>query len=115
MAMGMSYDFSVHPPDRTFSLAIQGSDADGPMIRTSFVANREALTDGSLLRAFFGTPLMTLKVIAGIHWEALRLWRKGLRVHPHPPAPAHPVSVVAVASSDRLTEIPATETAWKAA
>ena len=37
---------------------------------------------------------MTAKVVAGIHWEALHLWRKGLAVRPRPPAPAHPVTVV---------------------
>ena len=32
-------------------------------------------------------PAITLKVIAAIHWEALRLWLKGLRILPRPPAP----------------------------
>ncbi|MBA3325033.1 MAG: DUF1365 family protein [Rhodobacteraceae bacterium] len=33
-------------------------------------------TDASLARAVLGHPLMTLKVVAAIHWEALRLWLK---------------------------------------
>ncbi len=37
---------------------------------------------------------MTLKVIAGIHWEALKLWLKGLPVFGHTDAPEHAVSVV---------------------
>ena len=36
---------------------------------------------------------MTLKVIAGIHWEALRLWRKGLRIVPRPPPPREAVTI----------------------
>ena len=36
---------------------------------------------------------MTLKVIGGIHWEALRLWRKGLRPLPHPAPPRDPVTI----------------------
>jgi DUF1365 family protein len=29
-------------------------------------------------------PLMTLRVITAIHWQALRLWVKGNPVHTHP-------------------------------
>ena len=47
-----------------------------------------------LLRAFFGHPLLTLKVMGAIHWQALKLWLKGLRIHSLPPAPAAPVSIV---------------------
>jgi DUF1365 family protein len=42
---------------------------------------------------FFSHPLLTLKVIAGIHFEALRLWAKGLRLQTRPPAPEQPVSI----------------------
>jgi DUF1365 family protein len=103
MAMGMSYDFLVHPPDETFRLSIRSGDAAGPMIFASFDATRRDLTrrdltDRALSWAFVSMPLVTLKVIGGIHWEALRLWRKGLRLHPKPAAPADPVSIVALAT-----------------
>jgi DUF1365 family protein len=55
------------------------------------------LSDAVLLSAFLRTPLLTLKVIAGIHWEALRLLLKGLRIHTHPNAPTVPVSIVTAA------------------
>ncbi len=35
-----------------------------------------------LLRSFFALPIVTLKIIAAIHWEALRLWLKGGRLVP---------------------------------
>jgi DUF1365 family protein len=35
-----------------------------------------------LLRAFFALPLVTMKIMAAIHWEALRLWLKGARLVP---------------------------------
>jgi hypothetical protein len=94
MAMDMRYDFRVHAPDDRLSLAIRGSDADGPLIVAVLTAHRRRLTDAALLGAFLRTPLLTLKVIGGIHWEALRLWIKGLRPHPRPMAPDHPVSIV---------------------
>jgi DUF1365 family protein len=37
---------------------------------------------------------MTLKVIAAIHWHALRLWWKGVPLVPRPDAPARPVTVL---------------------
>ena len=48
-----------------------------------------ALTDAALLRAFAGVPFLTLKVMGAIHWQALRLWWKGLRLkeRPAPPDP----------------------------
>jgi DUF1365 family protein len=38
--------------------------------------------------------LLTLKTIAAIHWHALRLWLKGVRMHRRPAAPAAPVTIV---------------------
>jgi DUF1365 family protein len=43
-----------------------------------------------LLRSVFALPLVTLKIVAAIHWEALRLWLKGVRLVPRyepPPVP----------------------------
>ena len=40
------------------------------------------LTTACLLRSFFALPLVTLKIVAAIHWEALRLWLKGARLVP---------------------------------
>jgi DUF1365 family protein len=46
--------------------------------------DRRPLTDASLLRMLVGYPLLTLRVIAAIHWQALRLWWKGAVYHPEP-------------------------------
>ncbi|MES1202629.1 MAG: DUF1365 family protein, partial [Pseudomonadota bacterium] len=53
---------------------------------------RAALSDRSLLAAFLTLPLMTIGVVAAIHWQALKLWFRGARYHKKPPAPASPVS-----------------------
>lgn len=52
---------------------------------TLSLARRE-ITGGSLARVLFLYPLMTVKVIVAIHWQALLLWLKGAPVYPHPPA-----------------------------
>jgi DUF1365 family protein len=40
------------------------------------------LTTAALLRSFLSLPLVTFKIVAAIHWEALRLWLKGTRLVP---------------------------------
>jgi len=51
-------------------------DAQGLLIRTSVGGELQPLTPARARAAFFGMPLMTLGVIARIHWQAFRLWRK---------------------------------------
>ncbi|MDQ0320733.1 DUF1365 family protein [Pararhizobium capsulatum DSM 1112] len=81
--MACRYDFRIVPPGETTLVAIDESDAEGALLFASFAGKRRAFNDRSLLRIFFEYPLMTLKVTAGIHWEALRLWWKGVPVVRH--------------------------------
>jgi len=97
MGMDMNYRFRIAPPGASVAVAVEVCDAEGPMLEALFAGRRVDLNDRNLALAFLRYPLMTLKVMAGIHWEALILWRKGLRFHRRPPAPALPVTVVAVA------------------
>ena len=90
--LDMDYRFQVTLPGRSVSVAIQATAHGETMIATSFAGKRHELSDRALLGAFLRHPLLALKVLAGIHWEALRLWRKGMRLQPRPPAPAVPVS-----------------------
>ena len=63
------------PPARTVA-RIDYHDTHGLLIRTSVSGTLRPLTPGRLRAAFFGMPLMTLGVIARIHWQAVRLWIK---------------------------------------
>jgi hypothetical protein len=65
---------------------IDHHDADGPLIETSVSGALAPITRAALRRAFFGMPLMTLGVIARIHWQALRLALKRVPFF-HKPAP----------------------------
>ena len=94
MGMAMGYDFRVIPPAERFAIGITGSDADGPLLSAVFTARRRPLSDGALLLAFVSYPLLTLKVVAGILWEALLLWTKGVGVHGHPKAPPNAVTII---------------------
>jgi DUF1365 family protein len=94
MNMEMSYAFRVHLPGERVAVAIQGSADDRPLIYACLTAKREDLTDRALLRAGIGVPFATAKVIAAIHWEALRLWLKGLRIRPRPAPPDRLVTII---------------------
>ncbi len=72
-------------PLRTIA-CIDHHDAQGALIRTSISGRLRPLTAASARAAFFGMPLMTLGVIARIHWQALRLWAKRVPFF-HKPAP----------------------------
>ncbi len=94
MDMEMSYTFRVHPPGEHVAIAIRGSAGDGPVIHACLTGKRQDLSDRALLRAFIAVPFVTLKVIAAIHWEALRLWLKGVRLRRRPAPPERPVTIV---------------------
>lgn len=93
--MNLTYEFDVMEPGEGISVAIRVSDAAGLLLTASLAGYREALTDSTLLRTFFKVPLLTFKVFAAIHYEALRLWWKGIRLVPRPPPPAQPVTAIA--------------------
>lgn len=94
MEMDAEYAFKMLPPKDKISVAITQSDAAGLLLKADFNGCECALTDQSLARMLVRYPLMTVKIIAGIHWEALKLWRKGIKLVNRPPAPANPITLV---------------------
>ena len=80
--MAMRYRFRISPPGEDVKLRILETDRDGPVLAATFAGRRRALTSPALLRSFAALPLLTFKIIAAIHWQALRLWLKGARLVP---------------------------------
>jgi len=89
MDMSQDYAFRVRPPGETIAVSITSSQHGKAVIHTALHGNRMPLTTAALLRRCISHPLLTLKVISAIHWEALRIWRKGIRIRPRHPAPGH--------------------------
>ena len=63
-----------------------------PIMVASHVGERVELTDAALARAALAYPLLPVKIVGGIHYEALRLWLKGAPFFRKPEPPATPVS-----------------------
>ncbi|NLS01313.1 DUF1365 family protein [Rhizobium sp. P38BS-XIX] len=103
MDMDLRYRFQVSPPADRLSIRIETFDHEGPVLTARHLARRTELTDGALLKAFFAIPLLTLRVVGGIHWEALRIWLKGIGLRIHPRPPEQPVSFVRPSSAEGKT------------
>ncbi|MBX9683413.1 MAG: DUF1365 domain-containing protein [Hyphomicrobium sp.] len=72
------YAFRITEPANEAVVAVLLRDAQGALIKTHFRGRRRPMTDAALLRVAVSYPLMTLKIIAAIHYEALLLWLKGI-------------------------------------
>jgi uncharacterized protein len=94
MDMDMNYTFRVALPNERIALAIRTADKDGLLLFAALSGDRQLLTDGRLLQLLATYPLLTLKVIGAIHWHALRLLLKGMRLRARPNPPDVPVTVV---------------------
>ncbi|NBN78062.1 DUF1365 family protein [Microvirga tunisiensis] len=82
--MQQHYHFRLLPPGRSVRIRILETDPAGPMLSATFNGEGEPATSRAILAACLRFPLMTLKVMAGIHYEALKLWLKGIRFHSRP-------------------------------
>jgi DUF1365 family protein len=91
MAMPMRYRFRVLPPGERVNVRILETDEEGPILAATFTGARRALTSWEVVKSCVRLPFMTLKVVAGIHWEAAKLWFKGVEFYERPPPP-QPVS-----------------------
>lgn len=84
IAMDQTYRFTVAPPGARLALKIRQGDAEGDMLIATHNAVARRFSDAGLARLLLSHPMVNLKVIAGIHWEALRLFLKGVRFLGHP-------------------------------
>ncbi|HTQ72521.1 MAG TPA: DUF1365 family protein, partial [Acidocella sp.] len=91
--MDLRYRFALHPPGEALGLHITVEDEQGVVLHATMAGKAEKLTDAALLRTACAVPFLGTKVVLGIHWEALKLWLKGIGLRPRPPAPERPVTI----------------------
>jgi DUF1365 family protein len=80
-----TYNFVIVPPGDAVSIVIREQMAGVLLMAAAFRGVRRPLTTGMLFKHLCGFPLMTFKIIAAIHWEALKMWAKGFEIFPHRP------------------------------
>ncbi len=86
--MGARYHFRILPPGRHVRLRIHETEGGEPLLAATFTGEMRPLDARNLAACLARFPFMTFKVVAGIHWEALKLWLKGARFHGSPTPPA---------------------------
>jgi uncharacterized protein len=101
MDPNLRYDFRITQPGDHVSVAIRASDGTKPIMAAALTARRRGFNDIALLIAFLTMGPVTLKVTAAIHWEALRLWLKRIRLRPRPAAPTRFATVVSNGNDGR--------------
>jgi DUF1365 family protein len=67
---------SLHDGVEKTVARVDYDDAAGPLLETSVSGTLEAVTGASLRKAFWRHPAQSFGVLARIHWQAFKLWRK---------------------------------------
>jgi uncharacterized protein len=86
------YRFSFSWGERAFGCRIDLHDEQGLILTTSVSGVRVPFSSWRLARALALNPLLMFKVLGLIHYQAVRLWAKGVRHFSKPPPPREPVS-----------------------
>lgn len=89
LGMDQTYTFTIRPPGERLSINIRQRDDTGPWLIATQTGQRRPLTDAQILYSWIRHPLMTFKVFAAIHWQALKLAIKGARFTPYRGAYPH--------------------------
>ena len=77
MDMETFYNFKLINPNDKLSVFIKQTDADGTILTATQTGDKKEFSFKQLAINFLKYPLMTIKIISSIHYEALLLWKKG--------------------------------------
>ena len=92
LPMSFDYRFRVEADADRFVIGIVDQAREGPALVAAWTAARRDLTDAALLGLLARAPLATFRIVAAIHWEALKLWRKGAKFRRAPPGSEQPIA-----------------------
>ena len=77
--MNCNYFFRILNPGENLSVKIDQNDQEGKILFASQDGKRSDLTNKNLMNSYLKHPLMTFKIITAIHFEAFKLWIKGIK------------------------------------
>ena len=75
-----TYFFKILSPENSLSIVINQSDDKGKLLYASQDGKKKDLNSKNLIFSYLSHPLMSFKVIGAIHFEALKLWLKGVKL-----------------------------------
>ena len=81
------YHFRFGEPGEKISVRLDETRRGEPLIDTAMAGTASAFTDAAMLGQVLRMPVQALKVLAGIHWQALKIWRRGAKFHKKPDPP----------------------------
>jgi DUF1365 family protein len=90
MPMDIDYDWRLGEPASMLNVHMVNNRHDQKIFDATLRMQRKEITPASLAGVLMGFPLMTLRIIAAIHWQALRLWLKKCPFYAHPGKPVEP-------------------------
>ncbi len=85
--LDVAFDFRLHAPGRRFAVRIDDYDGDLRTLHSSLTGRAVPLSDARLAWWLVRYPLLTVRVIALIHWHAFRLWLKRIPYFPKAAGP----------------------------
>ena len=77
--MDCNYFFRILKPCERISVIIDQYQSDEKILYASQDGKRKDLNSKELLKSYIKPPLMTFKIISAIHFEAFKLWTKGIK------------------------------------
>jgi DUF1365 family protein len=95
LPMTLDYDWRLGRPGEELGARITATPQGGlraaagaPVFTATLALRRRPIDGRTLAGVLLRFPLQTVQVVAGIYWQALRLWWRGAPFHAHPPSPA---------------------------
>lgn len=101
------YFFNVRSTAEELTVGVALKTDGKALLRAHFNGQHKPLTDANLVRAVIQFGWVSVKAICGIHWEALKLFVKGLRIKPQPETPKMHVQQIGLDTEKPVIKQPA--------
>jgi hypothetical protein len=87
ISMEAEYQFILESPDQKLSIVINEYQNQELMLTATQLGQRQTVNSSQLLLQFLRIPVLSIKVMTLIHWQALKIWFRGGKFHKKPSAP----------------------------
>lgn len=86
------YHFKFGEPGVKLAVQLNETRQGAPLIDTAMAGTAKPFSDAEIARQVLRMPVQAVKVLAGIHWQALKIWLRGARFHKKPKPPTAEVT-----------------------